>query len=210
MSIAAQAIESHVIDHFAERCADGLAMALAVSPSCPPDNWQRLSERGLQLAHTIRARRHDDIAPLLGRVTVADHSVVITVKAAAVAEALGLPHGPEDPGSVDFAANVRLRRSGAVLRLIVQARRYWTAMGAERITVGMLAAREGVTSSYATRVLRLAFLAPALVEGILAGKQPVCLTTVPMLDLCDEGNWEQQLLRAGAGSPRASAERLNR
>ena len=81
MRIAAQAFESLVIDHFAERCADGLAMALAVSPSCPPDNWQRLSERGLQLAHTIRARRHDDIAPLLGRVTVADHSVVISVNA---------------------------------------------------------------------------------------------------------------------------------
>ena len=222
MRIPAQAIEQLVIDHLAERCADGLAMALAVSPSCPPDNWQRLSERGQQLAATIRAKRHDDIAPLLERVTVADHSVVITVNAAAVAAALGLPHGPDDPGSVDFAANVRLRRSGAVLRLIdgsgaavaatpseslirliIQARRYWAALRSERITIGELAVREGVTSSYATRVLRLAFLAPALVEDILAGKQPVGLATVRLLDLCEEGSWDQQLLRAGTGSPSA-------
>ena len=211
MRIPALGIEQLVIDHLAERCADGLAMALAVSPSCLPDNWQRLSERGLQLAAAIRARRHEDIAPLLERVTVADHSVVITVNAAAVAEALGLPHGPDDPASVDFAANVRLRRSGAVLRLIdgsgaavaampseslvrlvVQARRYWAALRAERITIGALAAREGVTSSYATRVLRLAFLAPALVEGILAGKQSTDLTVVRLLEVCERSSWEKQ------------------
>ena len=130
-----------------------------------------------------------------------------------------MPHGPDDPGGMDFAANVRLRRSGAVLRLIdgsgaavaatpseslvrliVQARRYWAALRAERITIGTLAAREGVTSSYATRVLRLAFLAPALVEEILSGKQPAGLATVRLLDLCEKGSWEQQLQRARTGT----------
>lgn len=219
MRIPAHAIEQLVIDHLAERCADGLAMAIAVSPSCPPDNFQRLSERGSQLAATIRCRRHEDIAPLLERVTVADHSVVITVNAAAVAEALGMPHGPDDPESVDFAANVRLRRSGAVLRLIdgsgaavaatpseslvrliVQARRYWAALRVERITIGTLAAREGVTSSYATRVLRLAFLAPEIVENILAGKQPAGMTGLQLLRLCDDEIWKLQVSMGITGS----------
>ena len=69
MRIPAQAIESLVIDHLAESCADGLSMALAVSPSCPPDKWQRLSERGLQLADTIRSKRHEDITSTLERLT---------------------------------------------------------------------------------------------------------------------------------------------
>ena len=220
--IPAQAIERLVIDLLAERCTDAIAMASDVSPSCVPDNWQRLSERGLELAATIRAARHDHVLPLLERVTVADHSVVITVNAPAIAEALGLPHSPDDPATVDIAANVRLRRSGQMLRLIdgsgaavatppamslvrliVQARRYWAALRAEPITIGLLAAREGVTSSYATRVLRLTFLAPALVEDIIAGKQPADLTGLRLLDLCEVGDWEGQMLRAGAGNSAA-------
>ena len=216
MRIPAKAIERLVIDLLAEHCADGPAMASAVSPSCSPDNWQRLSERGLELAATIRAARPDDVLPLLERVTVTDQSVVIAVNAFAVAEALGLPHSPGDPATVDFTANVRLRRSGQMLRLIdgsgaavaappamslvrliVQARRYWVELRAEPVTIGMLAAREGVTSSWATRVLRLAFLSPALVEDVVAGKQPADLTGAQLFDLCEVGDWEQKVLRAG-------------
>ena len=219
MRVPAQAIERLVIDLLAERCADGIAMANAVSPSCSPENWQRLSERGSELAATIRAARHDDVLPLLERVTVNDHSVVITVKSPAVAQALGLPRSPDDPATVDLAANVRLRRSGQMLRLIdgsgvavaalpalslvrliVQARRYWAELRTQPITIGMLAEREGVTSSYATRVLRLAFLAPSLIEDIIAGKQPADLTSLRLLDLCEVGGWEGQVQRAGAGN----------
>lgn len=46
LRVPAQAIEQLVIEHLGERCNDDLAMALAASPSCPPDNWQRLIERG--------------------------------------------------------------------------------------------------------------------------------------------------------------------
>ena len=229
MRIPAQAIERLVIDLIAERYADGPAMASAVSPSCAPDNWQRLSERGLQHAATIRAGRPDDVLPLLERVTVADHSVVVTVNAPAVAEALGLPHSADDPATVDFAANVRLRRSGQMLRLIdgsgaavaappamslvrliVQARRWWAELRAEPVTIGTLAAREGVTSSYATRVLRLAFLAPALVDDIIAGKQPADLTGVRLLDLCEVGDWEQQRLRTGADTSAVCPVQISR
>ena len=88
----------------------------------------------------------------------------------------------------------------SLVRLVVQARRWWAELRAEPITIGMLAGREGVTSSWATRVLRLAFLAPALVEDIIAGKQRADLTGVRLLDLCEVGDWDQQVLRAGAGN----------
>ncbi len=39
-----------------------------------------------------------------------------------------------------------------------------------------IAHEEGITASYATRLLRLAFLAPDIVAAILAGKQPPGLT----------------------------------
>jgi DNA invertase Pin-like site-specific DNA recombinase len=218
MRIPAQAIENLVIDHLAQRCADGIALAAAFSPSCPPASWQRLSERAHDLASAIRAKCHEAIVPLLERVTVTEHNVVITVNAAAMAAALGLVHAANDPATVSFEANARLRRSGTVLRLIdrtgasvsatpndalirliVQARRYWAALCAERITIGTLAAREGITASYATRVLRLAFLAPTLIEAIVAGRQPANLNSLGLLDLGTDPDWARQLARAGSG-----------
>ena len=124
------------------------------------------------------------------RMTVTDHTFAITVNAAAVADALGLLHPPDDPASVDFEATDRLRRLGHVMRLIegsgatvtptpnaspinliVQARRSWAALRSERITLGTLVVRDGMTSSWATRVLRLTFLSPQLVEVIVTGRQ---------------------------------------
>ena len=43
-------------------------------------------------------------------------------------------------------------------------------------SVTEIAYREGVTDRYVRRLLRLAFLAPAIVEAIVAGNQPPELT----------------------------------
>jgi len=48
-----------------------------------------------------------------------------------------------------------------------------------------LASRHGVTTSYASRIIRLNFLAPELVDIILAGKQPVRLDATTLLALHD-------------------------
>jgi hypothetical protein len=56
------------------------------------------------------------------------------------------------------------------LRLIVKARHWWSALARGDIDATRLAASEGVTDSYLIRVVRLAFLAPQVVEGILAGR----------------------------------------
>jgi hypothetical protein len=39
-----------------------------------------------------------------------------------------------------------------------------------------VAAEQGISQSYATRLVRLAWLAPDIVEAILDGRQPACLT----------------------------------
>src|SRR5579859_6415845 len=48
-------------------------------------------------------------------------------------------------------------------------------------TVPDIATAEGVTPSYATRVLRLAFLAPGITAAILDGRQPPDLTATRLL-----------------------------
>ena len=70
----------------------------------------------------------------------------------------------------------------ALLRLVLKARALWDALlrgGAAGI--GELAAREGMSGSYATRLVRAAFLAPDILAAIVQGEQPDDLTAARLL-----------------------------
>ena len=61
-----------------------------------------------------------------------------------------------------------------LIRLIVKARDWWQRLQQERgLTVSVIAEQEGVTHSYVTRILRLAFLSPRVVQAIIGCRQPV-------------------------------------
>ncbi len=59
----------------------------------------------------------------------------------------------------------------ALLRLIAKGHRWWSELRKGELDISALAAQEGVQPSYLTRVLRLAFLSPAVVDGMLKGRQ---------------------------------------
>src|SRR3712207_9511860 len=57
------------------------------------------------------------------------------------------------------------------------------------------ARREGVSGSYATRLVRAAFLAPDILAAILEGEQPDDLTAARLLRACRRGlplDWREQ------------------
>jgi hypothetical protein len=58
----------------------------------------------------------------------------------------------------------------ALISLMVKAHRWWQILQAGEVDIKMLAAREKVSASWITRVLRLAFLSPAVTDALLAGK----------------------------------------
>ena len=66
-------------------------------------------------------------------------------------------------------------RDRTLLRLVIRARGWWSELRTGEIDFTTLARREGLTPSYITRVLRLAFLAPSVVEAMLAGSQPASI-----------------------------------
>jgi DNA invertase Pin-like site-specific DNA recombinase len=110
----------------------------------------------------------------------------------------GAPHSPGEasqalPISISVAA--RLRRSGKEIalmigerggaqppstplaRLVAKAHRLGAALTLGEVSdLHALARREGVGRTYLIRVLRLAYLAPDIVEAILAGREPDGLT----------------------------------
>ena len=70
----------------------------------------------------------------------------------------------------------------------------------ERLGVGELAATEGVTASYITRIIRMGFLAPDIVTAILNGRQPVGLTANKLAnDSRLPNGWAEQRLALGFG-----------
>lgn len=63
-------------------------------------------------------------------------------------------------------------------------------------TIADLAEREGIAPSYMTRVLRLAFLAPDIVEAILDGRQTMPITAETFRYGIDD-DWDGQRLMLG-------------
>ena len=155
-------VRSGEIGALMTRCAD-----VAVSPAAP----HRASVRAL--VQQVRVHR--------------DH-VEIGCSTEAIAELLQVVRNDEAPSILTIRSEVTLARSGAALRLIqtngatiaaapnqalirliLRARRWWGTLRTGEMDISTLAASEGLQNGYVTRVLRLAFLAPSVVDAILAG-----------------------------------------
>ncbi len=84
----------------------------------------------------------------------------------------------------------------AMMRLILRARSMWGKVQRGEVAgLGELAAQEGVSGSYASRVIRLAFLAPDILTAIMNGRQPAELSAAALLKECRHGlplDWQQQ------------------
>ena len=68
-----------------------------------------------------------------------------------------------------------------LIKLLLRARRF-NATLAEGVPFAALAQREGVSRSYFTRLVRLSYLAPDLIQAILEGRQPRDLTAQKLLE----------------------------
>ena len=87
-----------------------------------------------------------------------------------------------------------------LIKLILRAQQFRDRMMTERLGVNELAASEGVTGSYITRIIRLGFLAPDIVTAILNGRQPVGLTANKLAnDSRLPNSWAEQRQALGFG-----------
>ena len=84
----------------------------------------------------------------------------------------------------------------AMMRLILRARLMWERVRRGEVAgLGELATQEGVSGSYASRLVRLAFLAPDILIAIVNGRHPAGLSAAGLLQECRRGlplDWQHQ------------------
>ena len=191
MRIPAPEIEMAVRGAVASLFDDGLALAATAGLRASPSDMATLFRRCVE----IDARGSAAVQEIVQQVCIHGGRIDILCSTVAIADALKVEREDNAPETITIQSAVRLTRSGRAMRLIqdngtalaqtpnaslikllIRARRWWARLQHGDIDIKTLSAIEDVQPAYITRVLRLAFLAPAVVDAILAG------TVLPKVD----------------------------
>ena len=213
--IPAKELEAAVCGCLVDLLADGLELAGQATLNLAASDLRSYTALCEVLRAAVLRRDAVIVRELVGRICIQNGGIVVDCSTAAIAEALGVDLSAGSPASISLTSAVRLTRSGRSMRLIqsnglavthqvdasltkliVRARTWWEQIKLGEIDVKRLAAREGVNPSYVTRVLRLAFLAPEVIEAVLRGE---VATGVDAAALTATGAispvWREQLAR---------------
>ncbi len=226
--IPAREIEAHV-EHTVIGMLDApdqLMAALGESLQAP--NITHILQQAKALYHHLQGlARHQlvpALRPLIQHVTLYEEKITIGINRQALRSALELPEKAQDTPVHTLELQTRITTRGEKLKIIVHndngqaahtpdpvlaniiARAYdWQQrlQQGEATSIREIAEAEKLTPSYVTRILRLAFLAPDIIEAILKGRQPVEITTKDLL-LCHSLPMDWSAQRKLLGFPASS------
>lgn len=201
MRLPAREIETLVIDQLWCAVSDPIGL-LSSSPSSPDEqDIPALVDKARELAALLRDGRGGLVQTLVGdiaeRIDITLSEVRIKLDPAGLGRHLGTTIDAVSPALL-ITTPATLKRSGLAMRMVLdtgeaatsrepdarligaiaRAHRWWNRLLEEpNRTITDLARSEGVTSSYMTRVIRLAFLDPTIVTRIVEGKAPAGIDT---------------------------------
>ena len=159
-----------------------------------PNCIARLLEHGALIADKLEGPSSGVLPMLVTKATVSDTAIAVELSVTETARLLRIEL-PSAERQHAMRITAKLTRSGVAMKLVQQngtapvngvavdtllktiarGNALWQKLQSERVSVTELAKVEGMTVSYLTRVLRLAFLDPWIVEQIIAGRQPAKL-----------------------------------
>jgi site-specific DNA recombinase len=198
LRVPAHKIEALVVDRVQRLLIDEARLFEVLElAGCKPAQAERVLAQARKAASGIseRAERDRLIRALIERIVIGETELRIIISRSGLEAALQIvaARRAEDVAPFTIAVPMKMKRCGgasrliiagdgpplqrapdpALVRAIVRAHRWRT-----QLTTGQarglsdIAEAEKITSSYVARVLRLAFLAPDIVEAILDGQQP--------------------------------------
>jgi DNA invertase Pin-like site-specific DNA recombinase len=195
--VPAAELEGHVAEVIARALDDPTTVATMLNVANP--EIQSLAVSCAGVASELRERAHR-LPDLVSQVRVLPERLEVDGSAPGLADALQVAPS-EYPPRIPLAAAVRLKRHGHVIRLVqpdgrspalrrpqtsvinllARASCWWRQLAQGQFDISELARREGVTASYVTRVVRLAFLSPSVTNAILQGRQRPDVTSAGLM-----------------------------
>jgi DNA invertase Pin-like site-specific DNA recombinase len=201
LRIPAGEIEQLVSSRMRQWLVDPGSIYQATRLSDPPMQ-RRLIARAAEIGKTwpelSETRHRAFLTALIERIDIGDNQIDIHIRPTRLAALLNLA---AESSAVDddqiLSVPVELRRSGReikmridgtdpfatakpdarLIKLLIKARRFNAALvRSDGVPFAALAEREGVSPSYFTRLVRLSYLAPDIIQAILDGRQPRNLT----------------------------------
>jgi DNA invertase Pin-like site-specific DNA recombinase len=217
LRIPAREIEQLVTQHVAQLFADPIELAATAWLDLSAGSLATIEEHARVMHAELQRRHAPALADLVATVRITDTGVEISLGTSAIATAMHASLHADAPDTITLSVPASITRSGRVLRLVhdssvqqtpdralvrvlLQARSWWAELRRGEISAAELAAREGVTPSYLTRIVRLAFLAPAVTDAILKGRQgrEVTVKTLTLEGALPVRWSEQQAMLMGA------------
>jgi site-specific DNA recombinase len=224
MRVPATEIEQLIGDRLCSFLADGGAVFDAIAQHIAiPREQQKLIEAAAALARDWPelsvSRRRGVVCALVDRIELHAERVDVRLTPSRVITVVGAHESRAmNDTTVTWSVAAALKRVGketklivrgqtgaeqalnpGLIRLLVQARDFQQKLlRGEQADVATLAAREGITGSYFTRLLRLSWLAPDIALAILAGRQPATLTVSRLMEGASLPlDWEDQRSQLG-------------
>ncbi|VVS96288.1 recombinase family protein [Erythrobacter sp. EC-HK427] len=208
--IPARALEGTVIERLTSELQQPLGLIEQMGVDLTANSFSTLTNKTEDLISRIRRKKISSIRPLIERVQVSSERLTITLDATELCSELGIA-ASQAPDNPELVVQVSLKRTGMALQLvhsdgrsnnrqvdttllqiIQQGRTWWDEIVSSRKSVAQFARDNDVTASYITRIVRLAFLSPRVIEAITAGTQPVSITADRLRRLELPTSWSDQ------------------
>jgi site-specific DNA recombinase len=200
-----QAVTSRVRQWLADPGSIYQAIRLA-DPSAQRRLLTRAQEIGKSWPELPATRQRALLTALIKRIDVGGNRIDIHFRPTRLSTPLDIAATPSASETDDetriLSVPIELRRSGReikmliegadpfatakpdarLIKLLIRARRFnATLFNSDGVPFAALAKREGVSPSYFTRLIRLGYLAPDIIQAVLDGRQPRDLTTDKLL-----------------------------
>lgn len=197
MRIPAREIEAAVAERVTKALDDSISLTAKAGFTLHSGDLRQTMTLAEELAEQVRAKDYQLVRELVSSVRVRASEITVELSAEALAGRLKLERDNSTHANViSLVAKVRLTRTGRAVRLVqsnglaatagtpdpgrvallVTARRWWDRLSTGEIDIATLSREEGVNDSWMSRVIRVNFLSPRIIDAILTGTQPVNLT----------------------------------
>ena len=213
--IPARELEGAVTARLVEGLRDPISLLADARLLIEASRLPSISGTCSELAGRLSSKDRHLLRGLVERIVVTPSAIEIALTRGAMEAHLG--YEPTEPARIVLTSDVRLNRTGRALRLVhangrsatpttadpglvqllVRAREWWSRLADGETDIATIAREEQVNDSWISRVVRLNFLAPTIVEAILTGTQPIGVTAATLRSANIRTAWDDQLAYFG-------------